>query len=338
MGRIDWLAGLAVLVGSAGLWAQGIQVRLNVEVTDKAGHPIPGLQQSDFKVLDNGKPAPAATFGAHEDGATNPGAEWIVLVVDNVNVDVHLVMSERKPIETFLRSRNGHLPAPVSILLLNDAGEQQIGDSTLDGNHLADQWERSEIHLQPVPPLSMQGQQERWQQSMDLLNQILSAEEDKPGRKLVVWISPGWSTFNSTDLEVEDSMRHRWMEGIVRLSSKIRESGVTLDVADPVGQGYGMYASDWQAFLKPVKKWDHAALGDFALEVLAKQSGGQVLYSGNDLAGELEQCTGDAAAWYTLAFAAAPGQKKEVTWHDVQVEVDKPGAVVRTADGYYAEP
>jgi hypothetical protein len=60
-----------------------------------------------------------------------------------------------------------------------------------------------------------------------------------------------------------------------------------------------------------------------------------VLIQGRDITGELNTAVRDANASYELTFAAAPGDRAD-EYHALQVQVDKPEAVVHTSAGYYA--
>jgi hypothetical protein len=154
---------------------------------------------------------------------------------------------------------------------------------------------------------------------------------------LLLWIGPGWSLFTTPGVEIDEREQKRWMDLIVSASARLHEAQVALYSVKPLGLGTGLEDSRWQALLKPVRKPDQAYLGYLSLQVLATQSGGQVLDSSNDLARELSQGVNDASAWYTLVVATQTSEQPN-TWHDVDVKVDKPGAKVRTINGYYAQP
>ena len=92
----------------------------------------------------------------------------------------------------------------------------------------------------------------------------------------------------------------------------------------------------WQSFTKGIDSPRQADWGDIALQVLAFQSGGQVLNGSNDIAGELHQCLADAQAYYEISFAPSSDQPPE-PYHRIEVRIDKPGLTARTLQGYYAQ-
>ncbi|HTW49082.1 MAG TPA: VWA domain-containing protein [Acidobacteriaceae bacterium] len=316
--------------------AKGPQLRLAVEVTDTSGNPVKGLQESAFTVLDNGRPVPLDFFYAHESASDETGSESVVLVIDAINVFFNLLSAERTQIEQFLRSNQGHLPAPLSIAAVSENSFTWIAEPSADGNKLADQLHQWQPHLQPRPTQSDADMQERWQESVFGLSKILNHESDQFGRKLLVYVSPGWPLIRSTDVQATDGLLHQWMDLIVSTSTNLRQQQMTIDAVEPQGSAGLDWGLIWRANLKPVKKWDHAEPADVVLQVLAVQSGGQVMHSNNDIADEIAQCMRDATSWYTVVVPQQPD--KPNTWHDLQVRVNQPGAVVRAANGYYAQP
>jgi hypothetical protein len=81
---------------------------------------------------------------------------------------------------------------------------------------------------------------------------------------------------------------------------------------------------------------NHTQAGNLALQVVAYQSGGRVLNSSNDIAGEIASCTTDANAFYVLSFDSAPPDGP-IQYHGLEVKLDKPGLTARTRTGYYAQ-
>jgi hypothetical protein len=67
------------------------------------------------------------------------------------------------------------------------------------------------------------------------------------------------------------------------------------------------------------------------------QSGGRVLNSSNDLAGEIATSAADANGFYVLSFEGLPGDGPN-EYHALDIKIDKPGLTARTRSGYYAQP
>jgi hypothetical protein len=84
---------------------------------------------------------------------------------------------------------------------------------------------------------------------------------------------------------------------------------------------------------------NHSDFGNLMLQVLAKETGGQVLAGDNDLGKLIDRCIADAKDYYEMTFnPPPPGHPNEL--HNLKVLVDKPGlkAEARTRTMYYAEP
>ena len=71
--------------------------------------------------------------------------------------------------------------------------------------------------------------------------------------------------------------------------------------------------------------------------MIATQSGGLVLNSSNDIAGEIATAMRDGLNYYQLTFDAAVAAKPD-EYHAIEVKIDKPGLTARTRTGYYAQP
>ena len=63
----------------------------------------------------------------------------------------------------------------------------------------------------------------------------------------------------------------------------------------------------------------------------------RILGPDNDLVGQINQCIAEANAFYRLSFDP-PRADHPDEYHDLQVQVNQPGMMVRTNSGYYNEP
>lgn len=315
-------------------------ITLDVVVTDKAGHPVTGLQQQDFKLLDDRQPVPILSFKAHDNPSPQSTSTRLILVVDDVNANFQAVSTERIEIDKFLRGNQGHLPVPTSLAILTDRGFSEIRQPSTDGNLLSASLDQHQAQLRDIGrSAGFYGGAERLQMSLRALDVFARYEETLPGRKLVVWISPGWWIFDNPNVMFSTRQQRNFFGMIVNLSTSLRRARVVLYSVDPLGMAdaAGFRTFLWKNYLKPVRSPGQADVGDLALQVLATESGGKALSGSNDIAAQIALCAEDAAAWYTLTFDPAKSETAD-TWHDLQVKVDKPGVVVRTRNGYYAQP
>lgn len=287
------------------------QMTLDVLVTDKSGKPVSGLEQKDFTLLDNKQPQKIVSFQAVAGAAAaaDQPVEVIVLV-DTLNTEFTNVAIERKEIEKFLGRSGGALAQPVSLIFFSGSGATGTMSSR-DGNAVIADLNQKQLGLRAIGRAQgSYGGFERMQMSLSTLQKLADFEATMPGRKLVVWISPGWPFLTSGMDQVLASERQKqwFFTSILALSDGLRRARITLYSIDPLGTADALsLRTDYKQFLKPVKKAAQADLGDLALQVLASQSGGLVLNSSNDLAGEIATCAADLNSYYVLSFEGLPG-------------------------------
>jgi VWFA-related protein len=183
------------------------------------------------------------------------------------------------------------------------------------------------------------GAGDRVQLSLNTLTEIAAYESPKPGRKLVVWISPGWPLLSGPREDLTSKTQEGLFNTIVGLSDSLRKSQITLYSIDPLGtaDAGGLRTVYYESFLKGVKSANQVQIGNLGLQVLARQSGGLALNSSNDVAGEVAECANDANSFYVLTFEAQPADGPN-DYHALEVKVDRPKVVARTRTGYYAQP
>jgi VWFA-related protein len=298
------------------------------------------LQESDFAVLDEKRPTQIRSFVAHDLSQPDAAPEALFLLIDEVNTGFDVVSIEREQIENFLRSNGGHLPVQTAIFDLTDTGLSQLTTVSRDGNRQADLLHQKKGELRALGRSGgFYGGTDRFDISLRGLSMLTNYLARAQGRKLVVWISPGWWTFDSPDLLISNKQQRTFFSMLVGYGAAMRNANMTLYAVDPRGtnDAGNLYEFIWQSFVKPVKRPNQAQPGNLALQVMAANSGGRVLLGSNDIAGEIARCAEDASAWYTVSFDPARADEAD-TWHSIEVKVDKPGVTVRTRNGYYAQP
>jgi VWFA-related protein len=311
-------------------------IHLTVAVTPKSGLPVGDLQQQDFTVVDN-KSTPAITSFEAVSGDQEP-IEVIVLL-DAVNENFTTVAYERTRTQEFLRSNGGHLAHPTTIAVFTSKGVEMRPDFSLDGNSLADSLGQIQTGLREFTASSgIEGAGERLQSSLNALQFLITQVATSPGRKVVLWLSPGWPLLQGTQTNLDLRQKQVIFDTVVHLSTELREANITLYNINPSGGRENLLAAGfYKDFLKGAKNATDLNYANLGLQVLSIQSGGLVFDSGNDVSVPLKACYGDIAPWYEITFGAAPADHAN-EYHHIEIKVDKPGLTARTRDGYYAQP
>ena len=316
-------------------------ITLDVVVTDKSGKPVPGLQQPDFTLLDNKQPQKILSFEAVDGAAAkaDPPVE-VVLLVDEVNTDFTHVSFAREQVEKFLGRDGGELSHPVSLAILSDSGIAMGNTSSQDGKALITELNQNKAGLRTITrSQGVYGADDRVGLSLHSLQELADFEAPRPGRKLVIWISPGWPLLTGPRTELTDKAQKALFNNIVALSDSLRRARITLYSIDPLGtaDSGGFRTSYYEEFTKGVKKSSQVQIGNLALQVIATQSGGLVQNSNNDVASQIATAVADANSFYVLTFEGLVGDGPN-EYHSLEIKLDKPGLKVRTRTGYYAQP
>ncbi|HEX3966398.1 MAG TPA: VWA domain-containing protein [Edaphobacter sp.] len=320
---------------------------LDVVVTDKSGKPVKGLEQKDFTVLDNGHPRTVLSFqtsgGDQGPAAANAQPETpvqFILLVDEVNTNFGRVAYERDQIKRFLLQNGGKLAHPTSMAFFSDSGTEIQNATSLDGTALLATFDQHETGLRSIRRSEgVYGALERFQLSLNTLNSLLAREAEVPGRKMVIWISPGWPILSGPGVELSDKERAGLLASIVSISTALRQKRITLYNVNPQGadDAGGIQAFYYREFLKPITAAKQVLLGNLALQVLAIHSGGLVFTASNDITGQIDRCVADADVFYTLTLDAATAEKPN-EYHAIEVKIAAPGLTARTQSGYYVQP
>jgi VWFA-related protein len=315
-------------------------MRLDVTVTDKDGKTVSGLTRSDFTLLDNGQPVDVLSFSGFDELTVKPSPPVeAILLLDTFDLPASLISDERRAIEAFLRLDSGHLKVPTSVLELSTTGLWRVTQSSTDGNAMASTIAHStqiaqlrsfrsvlrgdaSPSLNPDNPPSLE--------ALKALGQIAAAERQKSGRKLLIWVGPGWGLGSGSysDRRVsKDEIFYaiRWFSTLLR-EARIVLYNFSVGEADP--------SLLYRNYLHGAESSEHATFMNLDRKVLAIQSGGLVLNRSYDIVSQIQECMREANTFYTLSFN--PGAAKHTDeYHDLTVLVDKPGLAARTTTGYY---
>ncbi len=337
-------------------------IKLDVVVTDKLGKPVSGIARKDFKLLDNGQPDKILTFHAYDGTSTGPDPPVkTILLVDTLNLPERLASYERREVARFLQQNGGHLAQPVSLVELSNLGVLRVGQPSADGNALAEEfahnknleWIRrvsgslrgeslNSVFLEP-PTLS----------ALKALGDIAAIERQQPGRKLLIWVGPGWGVGSGANSDSSEPSQNTF-EVIEWFSTLLREARITLysfSVGETNADGR---ARNYLSFLSGARSDQQATFMHLNRKILAVQTGGRVLEPTENLTGglpagltdfrldydlvlQINSCVQEAGTYYTLSFDPSRADRFD-EYHGLKVQVDPQGLTARTTTGYYDQP
>ena len=253
------------------------QIQLDVVVTPKVGSPVvANLEQQDFTVVDNKVAQPIKAFKAI---SAKQEPVDVILVVDAVNTSFTNIGYERGQISNFLKANGGHLAYPTKLAFVTDSGTKMQHDFGTDGNAIDDTFENFAVGLRNITrSTGIYGADERFQLSIKALASIAASDANPPGRKIILWISPGWPLLTGPNIQLTSEQRGRLFETIVGLSNELRNERVTLYSIDSLGTSEGLgRVFLYQNYVKGVSKPSQVEIGDLMLQALAEQTGGMAL-------------------------------------------------------------
>jgi hypothetical protein len=171
-------------------------------------------------------------------------------------------------------------------------------------------------------------------QSLQALGNIATAARREPGRKLLLWIGPGWGV--GSGAYAEDNFSSDLIFYTVQwFSTLLREARITL-----YSFSFGENDSHSQVYLDYLHGAQSASDANFMhlyRKVLAVESGGLVLDNSDDLVAQIQNYINEAATFYTLTFDPSRADHPD-EYHDLRVQMSSPQLTARTSTGYYDQP
>ncbi len=297
---------------------------IDVEVTDAGGTAVSDLAPWDFTLLDNGQPAKIRTLHNSKDGS-EPTPE-LIFVLDAVNSSPRELTQSESAVAQFVRGNNGRLDSRCFLYRLTRDGLFSSGELTRDGNRLAKEVEQ---HKSPRtvwrsarndgPDLFRSGVGGSQPNTLALraLGSIAIDQREIRGRKVVVWMGPGWP-MDRGEIGFDEA---------TELSTRLREARITLDNVtlssnpDQSAEYHGLEAPRSPKDMQPAK---------LALQAI-------VMYTGGLVSGDIQRCVEEERSFYTLTFNP-PHTYQMDEFHDLRVQVARRGLMARSLTGYYNEP
>jgi VWFA-related protein len=318
------------------------KLHLDLVIGDASGKPVTDLEPWDLKLTDNGRPVKILSFRGY-DGKTvmpDPPVE-VVLILDELNLNMQQIAFVRDQVARFLRQNNGRTSLPTSIMVLTDLGLRVQPQPSRDGNGMAAVVDKMKPNINSINNATGAfGAFERVQISLREMQRIADHEAQLPGRKLLIWVGPGWPMLDSNRFRFTEQQQ-RWMfSSIVALENQLLVAHLVVNTIMPELSSMGVnesYIELYKSFLKPVEFAKQASPGNLALRVLATETGGRVLGPDNDLVAQINACLADSNAFYRISFDPPPAARTD-EYHAINLVVDHPNLTIRTNTGYYDEP
>jgi VWFA-related protein len=309
-------------------------IQLDVVVDTKSGQPVNNLGQQDFTILDNKSPRPITSFKV-----VTPAEEpvSVILFIDAVNTPYELVADMRNQTEKFLKANEGVLAHPTSIAVFTDDGVQLPKAFSANGMELSDDLDHRTIGLHKITLNNEFSAGDRLTLSIKALHQLVLFAARLPGRKLILWISPGFPLASGPGLSgLTPQFGQAIFGDVTYFSGQLRQNNITLYNINPVGTGQSTFTANYyQNFVKGVTRPDQAQLADLSVQVLSTQTGGLALVSDNDVQAQIAKCLLDANSWYEITFDAPPADKPN-EYHHIEFKLDQPNLMARSRTGYYS--
>jgi VWFA-related protein len=175
-----------------------------------------------------------------------------------------------------------------------------------------------------------------------------------PGRKNLIWISSAFPITIGLGIESFQADRragvnqelYGFSEREKRIGRLFSEAQVAVYPTDPAGLATDqIYSAAVAHGEQRIQAWTSSGhmvtAGEIAeprfasMRLLAKQTGGLAFYNANDLSGSIQRAIDDARITYTIGFYP-PEAAWDGKYHELKVQVKRPGITVRAREGYSA--
>jgi VWFA-related protein len=326
-------------------------LRIDVIVTDKQGVPIANLRPGDFSVLDNGVAqkvdtaewrsrapgvgpvAPASEINDAADEqreARQPGTRLIALYLDEYHVSAgESTERVRAAASRFVdeQVRQGDLLVVMKpldhlteIRFTRDRDQARKAVSSFSGRR-NDYTPRSPFEEQYLGRSPGAVRAARAQIVMSGLRALATRMGDlEGGLSGIVLMSEGFSG----DVPRARERRLPDLQGLVRASSRFRVL---------------LYAFDPNPIPPPPRDAaatdaDNEVESSSVLQSLARQTGGDAVAAGQDLAPAFERVSTDLDSYYVLTFTSTSAN--DGRFHNLEITSRRPNARVRARSGYWA--
>lgn len=294
--RVLMMAAAAAMAGwSAGLVASdgqpaGTPVRLSAVAVDQAGLPVRDLTARDFRVTENGKPAPVSQLDFRTTAETTRRGRAIVLVMGAAGTDPQLTTRAQAMARGFF---DRAAPDDQLSVVRFSARDEIAGTREEMLMRIA------EFRAGMGEPLNMRTNRDVLDTVARLSRELMDA--DAPRRAIVFIGSPFvYDVILPSRLDYDIA----WPNWVQALSSAA-SANVGVYVIDPNGLRGNIRINP---------------------DGLVAQTGGTIFYNRNDLEKAMDTVWRDGGSYYDLQYHAAASRRD---LQDIRVTTTRPGVTVR---------
>jgi len=322
-------------------------VQLSVIVTDRQGHPVSGLTEDDFEILEDGKPRSITTFSAidipivrterqvaESDVLSNdrPQGRLFIIALDQMAADSAL--KTRAFLRRFIEQYFG--PGDTASVVLTTGGLRESGqDFTSNPRLLLNAIDRFDGGINLSELGGPDGPRLREKNFIGDFKKLMSfASTLRAGRKAVIFISQnipvdayeaverGRARFGGLFSEVDTD----WIDAL----SLATRNNIAVYPIDPRGLTTGVTgeSEDGSAAASQSTADERIGLGG-----LAAVTGGFAFANSNNYTAAFERLVRENSTYYLLAFNSGVDYR-DGRYVRVEVRVKRPDLQVRSTEGY----
>jgi VWFA-related protein len=324
-------------------------VFLDVTVLDKKGRPVvSGLTQDDFIITEDKRTQNIFSFEAlqtHVVNATtgddNPDgkAPVTIFVLDLLNSSFEDFAFIRYSMRQYLAAQPSLLAAPAEMMVIGNESLELLQGPTRSKEDLLSALD----YLPPAIPYKWASDsfiEERFDQSVDALQQIALGNKGVPGRKNIVWVGHGFQGFTTRGFTwpVVRALR-REMHATANM---LVDARISLFVIYP-GLKIGHFVNF--AGRSPVSiteadadadiNSDQPFAEDINFGVFVNETGGKLFYNRNDVDAEIGRSQELGSEYYTLTYQPHGGNE-DGRFRQIHVTLRDRNLRAVTKTGYYA--
>jgi len=336
---------------------------LDVVVTDSKGHPVHGLKQSDFTILEDGKEMTPNSFEEHRSDEaatttpiqldlspdtftnitpTQPKSSPInVLLIDNLNTPTSVQQIVRKELLSFVNKA----PPGMRMAVFGFNFRLSVLQGFTSDPELLKAAITDKKNISLAPPLEDQGQDAtndapgsitipcdtvleheaaRGQYSITAMKQIARYLSGVAGRKNLIWFA---GSFPLQDGPCPDGDSYDLTADIHSATDALARAHVAIYPVDPRALDALAQGNQTVAIKQAVEH--------LTMDALAEPTGGKSTYNSNDLAGAAEDAVDTGSNFYALTYTPL-NQTLDSRFRTIKVQVDQPGLHLAYRNGYYA--